>query len=416
MEIDAGRHRHGSARAAKLRADRADGTGTAEVTVISDLSALMGLESDWERLRAEGDQAAGVFASHAWHGVWWRWYGEPWRLHVFSFAEQGERIGIAPFRMGYGRLRGLPVRTLGFLEGPGTLHCDLIAGRERARVVEALLDHLHETRSSWDCLVLRRLPKWSQTSALLLPALQRRGWRVGVHQGAHSPYVRISGDWKSFLAGRSLRFRRSCRNKLNRAKRLGELSVEEVTGAARYQEIFPELCAVAERGWKAQVNNAFCSAAHREFFRGLGAVAAEHGWLSVWTLRAQEQLIAFEFHLCEGGIAHAMRAEFDEAYRSYAPGSVLDYHVVKGLFEKGRRGYDQGGEASFYKLRWTEEVTEHADLIVFSPRLAGSLLYAGEYGVVSGVRQVRSRLRRLLRVGHDGPRGLAWREGSQPGV
>jgi CelD/BcsL family acetyltransferase involved in cellulose biosynthesis len=90
-----------------------------------------------------------------------------------------------------------------------------------------------------------------------------------------------------------------------------------------------------------------------------------------------------------------MRAEFDEAYRSSSPGSVLDYHVVKALFESGRVGYDQGGEANFYKLRWTEDVLEHVDLIVFSPRLAGSLLYAWEYGVAGTLRRVRSGLRRL---------------------
>ena len=50
--------------------------------------------------------------------------------------------------------------------------------------------------------------------------------RIGIKESIESPFILINSDWETFFSGRSQRFRKSLRNKINRANKSAGISIE----------------------------------------------------------------------------------------------------------------------------------------------------------------------------------------------
>lgn len=373
---------------------------------IVEAERLAALRPAWEEL-AQGHDAAGPFCTAAWHAAWWQAYGAGRQALVLVAHDNGHIAGVAPLMRAWGRLRGLPVRVVSFMENGATSRCDFAVTGRREAVIETALDYLDRC-GGWEVLLLRKIPAQSATLESLPELLRRRGMRYAIHESLSAPYLEINQDWEGFFAGRSAKLRKDCRSALRRLQVLGDVEMEEISDRAAFDRALPELCAVADQSWKARQGMALSSPRHLPFFKLLAAEAATKGWLSVWTLRLSGRMIAFEFHLRVGDVNHGLRSEFDERYREQRPGAVLNYLVVKALFESGRRGYDQGGSTAFYKMRWTDKCLRHVDVAAFNRRLGGRTLHALEYGAVTRLRDAREWVRK--RTSHDNgaiPRSLA---------
>ncbi len=86
-----------------------------------------------------------------------------------------------------------------------------------------------------------------------------------------------------------------------------------------------------------------------------------------------------------------MRAEFNEKHRELGVGSVLDKEIIRRLFELGFEEYDMGGDADFYKLRWTADTTMHSELLFFRDSWKGRLLHEMETRLVEPAKRVLRR-------------------------
>ncbi len=256
-----------------------------------------------------------------------------------------------------------------------------------------------------------KLPAGSPAFPALEAALRALGYRYHIHPSSRSPYISITGDWEAFLGARSAKFRRSCRHKLNRMHHNHAVEVEEIRDWERFAAVYEDIQMVCSRSWKAARGLALTSRPERiQFYRELARPAAARGWLSVWTLRIEGQMVAYEYHLCVDGINHGLLSSFDQEFADLSPGAVLDYHVVKQLFAEGRVGYDQGGGDTFYKRRWTELAQEQVDLVAFPPGWRGNLAEMLEYRLVTQLRRGRAKLLPRYRGSGTGPRYLAVRE------
>jgi hypothetical protein len=133
---------------------------------------------------------------------------------------------------------------------------------------------------------------------------------------------------------------------------------------------------VGARSWKAKVGKAIGSSKqNRMFFSQLPFALAPGGIVYLWLLRLNNRLIAFEYHVRQNDIVYALRSSFDEAYRAYGPGSVLDFEVVRSLFKRNVKHYDMCGGPYAHKLRWTSEIKAHMDIMVFNRGPIARVLY-----------------------------------------
>ena len=98
--------------------------------------------------------------------------------------------------------------------------------------------------------------------------------------------------------------------------------------------------------------------------------------LNIWILNLNNQPIAYEYHLTYKGKVHALRSSFDKNFKGLSPGSFLDYQIIKQLYQRGDIcEYDMGGNADFYKLRWTKHYRKHQTVYIFRKEIYSRILY-----------------------------------------
>lgn len=363
-----------------------------KVRRIESAKEFVALASLWSELVSESAQTS-PFLSHDWFWCCWHAIWPRRRPEILLVEEAGSPVAIIPLMRWKERYHGLPVRCLGFLECPDTPTVDMLSVGEPWPVIEAFLDHL-TSRSDWDVVRLQKLPTSSPTLKTLEGGLPGRlPWqRAGT---LLSPYLAIAGGWGGFYDGKSQRFKKTFRNIRNRLERAGRVEVEEHRAVDPAGPLFHEMIEVSRRSWKADQGVAIATMPRMpEFFRELTRRATNHGWLSLWLLRLDGRVIAMEYQLRANGKVHALRADYDQAYRELSPGSALNFAIVRSLFERGGvHEYDMGPELNDYKLHWATGSHETVHLKLYRPRLYSRLLYKAETAVAPVARKWLERVR-----------------------
>ncbi len=365
-----------------------------DVQIIRDKEGLLALSEQWDALSA-GRGSLSPALSHDWFACWVDAFGEPVELLVVAAYEGGSLAGVAPLCLSESTHRGIPCRQVRFLYNRHGPRCTFLVREGRAEYCRVLLEAILEF-GDWDLAVLENIPEESCLSELeregkLARALGGRFWSLR-RRTMSSPLLRIRGSWEEFYSSRPRSLRRSLRSKEKRLFAAGEVSIEHHTDSGSALAAMDTLFRVGERSWKAAKGRAIGSdAGSRAFYTRLAETFGAHGQVSVWLMHLGGEPAAFEFHITRDATVQALRAEFDEKYRGLGVGSILDREIVKRLFELGFREYDMGGEADFYKLRWTAEVREHSELLLFRKSARGRLLHAVETGAVEPLKRLLGR-------------------------
>jgi CelD/BcsL family acetyltransferase involved in cellulose biosynthesis len=362
------------------------------VRVITSLRQFDALAPAWEALTAESGQRS-PFLSHDWFACCWRTAGRNHKREVWVLEDDAAPVAFLPLVRWKGRHAGFPARMMGFLESPDTPFTDVPFVGSCEAVVGAFAEAL-QGRPGWDVLRLNKLPSGSQTLQALERLLPGRFlWRV-VSRG-RSPYVTIAGDWKNFLAQKSHRFRKTCRNIENRISRSGQVTVEEHRSVDPDAPVFGEVIEVSRQSWKGPrgLSMATMSGMPR-FFRELTQRASANGWLHLWVLRLDGRAVATEYQIRSDGRLHALRADFDSMLANLSPGAALNQRIIETLFERTDVAeYDMGPGGNPYKLRWATGEHESVSIQVYAPTSYGRLLHAVDTRLIPLVRRWRARLR-----------------------
>jgi len=373
----------------------AAGTGpriTVRTRLVRTAAELAGLAPVWAELNRQAGQVS-PFLSHDWFSCCWNAVAPGRSAEVVVIEEAGSSVALVPLMRWTERRHGLSVRCLGFLDCPDTAMLDFVGAGESSQVVEAFLEHL-ESRGDWDVAVLQKLPASSATLKALEAGLPGRlPWRrAGT---LLSPYLAIAGRWELFYGTRTQRFKKTVRNIQNRLERAGRVSVEQHRDLDPSGPLFHEVVELTRRSWKADRGVALATMPRMpEFFRELTRRATARQWLSVWLLRLDSRPIAMEYQLQADGKVHALRADYDMAYRELSPGSALNFAIVRALFEGGGvHEYDMGPGLNEYKLRWASETHETTTLQIYRASLYGRLLHLLETAIVPAARRWRGRAR-----------------------
>lgn len=358
------------------------------VTSLRDFDALAPI---WGEVTQAGGQTS-PFLHHDWFACCWRTAGPNRPREVWVLEDAAGPMALIPLVRWRARVRGLPVRMLGFLGSPDTPFADFPVAGGLDDVIGAFLEAL-AARRDWDVLSLPKLPADSPTLEALQAALPGRlPWRVD--EPVHCPYLTIAGSWEEFFRHKTQRFRKTCRNLENRLARSAPVTVEEHREVDPDGPIFEEVMEVSRQSWKGARGVAMATMQGMpRFFRELTQRASANGWLHLWILRLDGRAAATEYQIGDNGSIHALRADFDPALGDLSPGACLNLRIIRTLFERqGIQEYDMGPGANTYKLRWATGTHEMLALEIHAPTPYGRLLHRIETRLIPLARRWRARV------------------------
>ena len=156
------------------------------------------------------------------------------------------------------------------------------------------------------------------------------------------------------------------------------MSVHVSDGRERLGELLEEGFLVEQRSWKGDEGTAIISARRtRSFYTAVAQAAAGAGWLRLAFLRLDGQAIAFQLDLDVSPRYYSLKVGYDPFYERYSPGKLLAYTMVSRAVVTGRTSYEMLGKDEPWKDRWTHEAREQLQFRVFSPTVAGRLVWSG---------------------------------------
>ncbi len=362
-----------------------------KIKIIKSPEELGSLGQEWNALLKDSANNV-IYLTHEWIMAWWNSFGNGNRLNVIAvYNEKGQLVGIAPMMRTNNRYRGVNITKICLMANGHSPSSDFIVSKENsAEIIKAILDYL-KGNSDTDIIELTKLDTNSRTYSIAFDYLNMNVNKIGIKESIESPFILINSDWETFFSGRSQRFRKSLRNKINRANKSVGISIEKIQINDSNNPAIQDMFAVSEKSWKRQdgtdiTSNPQSKNFHKEICDRFGP----QGIISLWLLRKETIPIAFEFHLTYDNVVYPIRADYDESYRDLSPGSILEYNIIKTLFDEAKiREYNTCGHSYNYLTNWSEDTRKHANIEIFCKNYKSSLLYSLEYKLIPLLRKIK---------------------------
>jgi CelD/BcsL family acetyltransferase involved in cellulose biosynthesis len=248
------------------------------------------------------------------------------RLHL-----DGRLVGLFPFRRErYGRLfplddarAHLNLYQVGGAPLVDEAHADAVA--------ETYLNLLHahgEVPARW---AFPHVELEGPFARLMGEHAERRGYLVrGVPTYVRPVLTCMPGGFDAHIE--TVIGRRRAKDIQRNLRRLGEMGtvrLERATGPESITQRVEQFLAIEAAGWKGKKGTAFLSDADHANFARLAFAGAE---TSVDTLLLDETPIAVSVNLGAGSTLFTPKCAFDENYRKYGPGLVLEYLVIEAFY------------------------------------------------------------------------------------
>lgn len=122
---------------------------------------------------------------------------------------------------------------------------------------------------------------------------------------------------------------------LRRLKELGDVSFERLDCSEDIDDRLEDFLRIEQSGWKGAKGTAFLSdPRHAAFARA--AFGGRAGLTAIDSLLLDGVPIAVSLNTADGPVAFTPKCAYDEAYRRFSPGLLLEYFVIKAFYEDRR--------------------------------------------------------------------------------
>lgn len=362
------------------------------IKIFRTVSELYEIQKDWEEL-TERAESPSIALTPQWLISWWNAHdGNDGRnLHVIALFEDEILAAVFPFYWSVSKYRWLPVRRLSLLVDGISPHGDFIIKRGmREKAIELLLDYLAGQQELWDIVVLDKFRE-NGNRQCLLRLLRSHNFKYGSRPSLRTPVIQASEPWDVFWSGLPTKFKKSMRNKLNRAKKHGAVSSERIDDAEALCRALPTIFQISRRSWKGRINKAITSGnVEHLFYEEFTKTAGRRGWVNIWILKVQDVPIAYEYHMTYNNSTYPLRADFDERFRHLSPGSILEFKIIKWMFREGRCDtYYTCADDYQYLRNWTNTCEQLLCVEIFNNRLLANLAHRIEYTCIPQLRKIR---------------------------
>jgi CelD/BcsL family acetyltransferase involved in cellulose biosynthesis len=348
------------------------------------------LADEWRNLCKEAvdDQP---FYRPEWIAAHIRAFAPQAKVVVLSVRSEGKLLFLLPLLQEKSVFAGVPVRRL---RGPVNLHsCRFDAVRHASPegdvAIVAAWNHL-QNMGGWDLLELHDVPEGGTISALVgaasnsgVPTAQ-----VPMHRNPYVPIPPDPADLEKMPANKKLRSQ--LRGIRKTVAQQGQLQLKRVPVAdPAVLERFYEL---ESAGWKGSEGSAIkCSPTLRQFYDEVSQAAEHFGYLCLYSLELNGELLASHFGLSYRGRYFSPKIAYNEKFRQYAPGHLMVGEIVQDCASRGISEYDIIGGEDDWKMKWASAVRPKFKYFVFRRGLPGSLAHALRFRVRPFVKKLIRR-------------------------
>lgn len=348
------------------------------VDIVDEYSTFVGLERKWN----ETVDRAGLthpFLRHEWLRTWWDSFGQDKSLNVMVVRAGTRILALAPLMLEKARMYGVPVRRIQFLHNDHTPKADVIVAEREDEVYEALWKALIHARARWDVLQLSQLPCDSPTHAQIARLSARQSYPTALWLSDDSPYLELSSNWNTYLAGRNQKLKQNIRNRLNRLAQLGEPALQIISDLEAIRHARDQAMKLEASGWKDKAGTAIRSDPHvTRFYTLLAERAAASGWLRLLFLTVNGRRIATSYASRYQDRLSFFKTGYDPEFAKYAPFKLLTYFAIRDGYSDGLREVDFLGDAEPWKLEWTTTTRPHDWLFVFADTARAKLAHTAK--------------------------------------
>lgn len=363
-----------------------------KIRIITKEDELRGLRAEWNSLLKASCNDK-IQLTHEWVAAWWRNFGKDAALSVVvACDDDGAVAGIAPLMLSECKYRNVNLKKLSLMANGHSPSSDFIVeNKDPEAVIRSMINHIMAL-SSWDILELYKVDAGGLTYSVVRDFLESNRHPFGVKANIESPYISIDTDWETFFSSRSKKFKKAIRNKLNRAERSADLSIERIKITKGTDKAIQTMFSISGKSWKKEDGTDLASNPRaRGFYHDLCELLGPHGAVDLWLLSKGGQPIAFEFHLTHNKVVYPIRADYDESFKECSPGSVLEYNIIKTLFEEGAVSeYNTCGHTYNYLMNWTDNTRKLANVEIFNKRIRSYTLYNLEYKLIPLLRGLKA--------------------------
>jgi len=271
----------------------------------------------------------------------WAWRGEHGWLVVARTRRAGT-VYLEPLELAWG------------------LACPLI-GRDPEALAGEVVAELCR-RPGWDCLLVAGVPADGRIERGLLDAAPP-GWRWGCGRVTRRHVASLEGGFDGFLSRRSRNLRKALRASERDAAAAG-LRFEPVeAGPDQIGPALERVAAIEARSWKGQAGVGVDQGPMLRFYQRMGVRLARAGRVRLMVARDRDRDVGFVLGGVLGDTYRGLQFSFDDEYRRFSLGNLMQRHQVEALCREGIARYDLG-TAMAYKERWGELIVDTELLVV----------------------------------------------------
>jgi CelD/BcsL family acetyltransferase involved in cellulose biosynthesis/ribosomal protein S18 acetylase RimI-like enzyme len=365
-----------------------------EIEVINKFEDFASLENAWNTL-LERSKTETIFLRHEWIRSWWEAFGRNKKLFILQVKKNNKLIGIAPLMLINEPYRKIAVKKIKFIENEHTFRSDFIIAENPVEVIDKIITFLFENKHIWDVIELNNVPNDSDNYKLAHRLLANRVMLLGLKRGMSAPYINIDTDWETFLSTRTRLLRKNLRYIKNRLDKMGNYAIKEITN---FDDSLFDIFNVSKKSWKADIGQAITQSRQtKDFFIRLTRKSDLRGWLSIWLLKINNIPVAYEYQLKYKNKVYALKADYNEEYKEFSPGVILDQYLVKQRYHDNVREYDLGGGCDHYKMKWKPLIRNHANLLIFKRSFLGVFIYILEFKIINTLKKLIQPLRNIYK-------------------
>ena len=312
------------------------------------------------------------------------------RIVLLTVRSEGKLLVVLPLLQEWSLFSGVLVRKL---RAPVNSHsCRFDAVRHSSSQGDAALlaawDYLQNLRG-WDLLEISDVPEGSTISGLALAA-SNKGFHAVQVSSLTNPYVPIppnSADLKRLPINARLRGKlRHIRREIESQGELKFLRFDKADQAAldRFYEL-------ESAGWKGREGSAIASNPNtRQFYDEISKSAERFGYLCLYTLELNGELLAAHLGLSHRGRYFSPKVAYNEKLPQYAGGHLIVSEILQDCSARGIAEYDITGVNDDWKMKWTSQARSKFIFYIFRRGFPGSLAHAIRF-------RMRPALKKLLR-------------------
>jgi len=307
------------------------------VVVINEIAELMPYRTQIEELAAKAREP-NIFY-------------EPWLLFpaLANYAESARLVFVLllkPAPMGETMLcgfvpleekqvyRGLPLSYLALWHYP---HCFLstpLLHREFTDQAVKSLMKWFAANQKYKLLEFRQTPVNSLFYDAVKAELRMTDSKY-LHKDYQRPVLHCEKDFATYMAEHtSSKFRTKMRANLKKLSARGVVEYRNLTAAADLEGWVDAFLELEVSGWKGRSGTALAQNTHdKKFFKSIAREAFEHKSLSTTSLCLDGKPIAMEISFLSTEGCFAFKRAFNEDYRDYSPGVLLDMEVIRKVHD-----------------------------------------------------------------------------------